>query len=522
MSQEYYKNLSLPPIPHKHRENISKPRNTQTDYEAEIRTYITLLDNDELQHKLKNTFDKLIMSWSAKHDSLIDTLIGLEQSNKTLKHRLSSQTAQCKKSQKDAAGYKARYEQLMFQRRSSNSSQIDYNRRKTSLISSNVSCLSGTSYTTATNSSASIRSSSSSYTQLSQLTDMVDYTAGSSLSSSAAASTIFQDDQEISDNDATILKFGCGDGFWNTIAKSKNNKKEVEELISKFLQRGGNPNVAKNSETVKNVKEGYGLIHAVVAVKNTAALQKILDAGAKPNVLPLTNVLEDRIHPLVLAAKLSYMSGVKMLIERGGAHVLESRGPLGESVLHAAVQSDSDEMVAYLLRISQRKLLEITDNAGATPLHYASISGRTRLIELFIKGWDAQCDPRDSKGETPLHYAVRHRKSKVIMKLVGDLGADPNPYVFKQVPTPLELAKSGGLKTISEYLKQKGGKTSKEIEKSSKTTSSSAGSMMSGGSNSSGSSGSGSSHESSTGQSTTLGVRHYLHTKTSQILRGSF
>jgi ankyrin repeat protein len=137
----------------------------------------------------------------------------------------------------------------------------------------------------------------------------------------------------------------------------------------------------------------------------------------------------------------------------------------------------------------------------------------------LVQGLNGHCDPRDHKGETPLHYAVRHRKYKAVAALVGNLGADPNPYIHKQVPTPYELAKAGNLKTIAEYLRQRGGKTTKEMEKATKSLSS-VGSTMSGGSNSSASSGN--SHEGTTGQSSTLSVRHFLHTKTSQILRGSF
>lgn len=193
--------------------------------------------------------------------------------------------------------------------------------------------------------------------------------------------------QEEALKDTTILQFACGEGFWNTIALGKLNKAEVETLvryvhekgaihthihslvispkISNYLRRGGNPNVAKISDTVKNVKEGYGLIHAIIAIKNTAALHKILNAGVNINACPLTSKREDQIPPLILAAKLGYMNGMKLLLEQGGVPLLlESRGPYGETALHAAVQSGSDEMVGYVLRVSQNTLLEKADNNG--------------------------------------------------------------------------------------------------------------------------------------------------------------
>lgn len=151
---------------------------------------------------------------------------------------------------------------------------------------------------------------------------------------------------------------------------------------------------------------------------------------------------------------------------------------------------------------------------GATPLHYACITGKTRLVTLFIRDCNGRSDPKDNKGETPLHYAVRNRKLKVIAKLIGELGAYPNPYILKQVPTPLDLAKSGGFKTIAEFLKRVGAKTTKEMEKTSRTSTvhSSNSCTFSGDSNTSG--------DSIIAPASTLGVRQYLHTKTSQILKG--
>lgn len=268
----------------------------------------------------------------------------------------------------------------------------------------------------------------------------------------------------------------------------------------------------------------------------------MIDAGAKTSVYPLTSKKEDRITPIVLAAKLGYMNGVRLLIEHGGASILNDRGPYGENALHAAVQSGSDEMAGYVLRLSQNALLDMEDDngksfrayhstldsfllTGATPLHYACITGKTRLITLFIRDCQARPDPRDKKGETPLHYAVRNRKLKVIAKLVGELGVYPNPYILKQVPTPLDLAKSGGLKTIAEYLKRVGAKTTKEMEKASKSGANNTSSTHPvHSSNSSTFSGESSvSGDSSNSPSTAVvGVRHYLHTKTSQILRGTF
>lgn len=142
-------------------------------------------------------------------------------------------------------------------------------------------------------------------------------------------------------------------------------RKLIYSLFARnYLRRGGNPNVAKNSDTVKRVKEGYSLVHALVAIKNTAALQSVLLAGAKPNVFPLTDDPKDIVTPLVLAAQLGYLNGVRLLIEQAGVDITNSYGPSGENALHAAVQSNSKSVVAYLLKASQSILLRKLDTAG--------------------------------------------------------------------------------------------------------------------------------------------------------------
>ncbi|ORZ06613.1 ankyrin repeat-containing domain protein, partial [Absidia repens] len=249
------------------------------------------------------------------------------------------------------------------------------------------------------------------------------------------------------------LKFACGDGFWNTIAKGKSNKAEVDLLVKNYLRKGGQPNVANNSGTIRSVKEGYGLIHALIVIKNTSALQRIIHAGVNPHVLPLQGASENGvkenndISPLVLAAQLGYMNGVRLLVERAHANVLSSKGPRQENALLAAIQADAFDVVTYLLQVSHQ-LLNQADMFGATPLHYACMKGKTKMISFLVRECDQAIDAVCYRGETPLHYAIRHRRAKAVAFLVGELGAYPNTYILKKIPTPLDLAKSKGLRNI--------------------------------------------------------------------------
>ncbi|ORX47198.1 ankyrin [Hesseltinella vesiculosa] len=259
------------------------------------------------------------------------------------------------------------------------------------------------------------------------------------------------------------LKFACGDGFWHTIATGRHKKDDVLQLIKSYLDRGGQVNVANNSGNMKALTEGDGLIHGLILVRNTAALQYILEAGANPEALPLR--AHNQYTPLILAARLGYLNGVRLLVERCRVDMMAAHGPDSSSLLHAATTTNALELVEYLVRMSDHKLLHEVDDHGATVLHYACKGGHLQLITYFVRECGLSPNMTDYKGETPLHYCIRNRRAKAVVKLVGHLGAHPNMYVLKTVPTPLDLAKAGGLFSMADYLKNMGAKTTKELEK---------------------------------------------------------
>lgn len=107
-----------------------------------------------------------------------------------------------------------------------------------------------------------------------------------------------------------------------------------------------------------------------------------MQAGAKPNVFPLTDNAEDQITPLVLAAKFGHLNSIRALVEKSDGDLLNSIGPSGESVLHAAVRSNAKDIVDYVLKRTHNKLLEKTDRAGKFTILTIAIF----LIHELIKG----------------------------------------------------------------------------------------------------------------------------------------
>jgi ankyrin repeat protein len=135
---------------------------------------------------------------------------------------------------------------------------------------------------------------------------------------------------------------------------------------------------------------------------------------------------------------------VTLLVDHLGTQALHERDGIGRSLLHHAVNSAKEDMVAYLLGKSLRP--SITDNEGMTPLMYCarmwSLDSR-RMQEMLLSHMHShELDTRDTSwGQTALHWAVfQNRPAHVRALLVA--GADAS-IVDNRRRTPRVLAGEG-------------------------------------------------------------------------------
>ncbi|KAI9279617.1 ankyrin repeat-containing domain protein [Sporodiniella umbellata] len=533
--QEHYLALNLPPIPTKHDDqehlqnlNLSpvptnkniKDQSTlpvlvsdDSSFHSSLKSeqYIGLQDiiaevkDVVLQERLKQAMDKVVQNLKEEVENLTCALNDLETEKSKVETQCDIQSQCFKKAAEEVYLYKTRYDHLVRR----------YSLDSNSAVQEKSSATFGRlSYSSAATSPALDDSSTSAICKPKPVVDDESFDTLSITSNGVETSSIAQDrgtenksELREAKDDTDILVYAGNSGFWGTIADKKKTKAEVETLISNYLSRGGSANIANGSETHGRIKDGYSLIHALVVAKNTKSLRRIIDAGAKANVFPLTDRPEDKISPLVLAAKVKHMNSIRVLVEKSDADILGAQGPLGESVLHAAIESNSEEAVEYILKASENMLAEKADNNGATPLHYACIVGNICFIALLVKERHVNISCQDKKGATPLHYAVQYERADAVKTLI-ELGANPNGIATKQMPTPLDLARSGDSGIILECLKRAGAKTKKEVEKA-RIAKKKSSSIFSGES-------SGSIETSSPNKS----FRHFLQMKTTQILKG--
>ncbi|KAI8391387.1 ankyrin repeat-containing domain protein [Radiomyces spectabilis] len=262
------------------------------------------------------------------------------------------------------------------------------------------------------------------------------------------------------------LIFGGSDGLWDTIAKSKGSDVTVEKITSNFLRRGGSPNTAKQSPSTNAVKYGYGMIHALIVTKAPGSLDLLLQQGANPNAVTLSQVEEDRVTPCYLAASVGWLSGLQKLVQAGGDLIAaRGGGAKSKTALHVAAEHCHAAVIEYIVNVTQGALNLETDSQGATVMHYACASGHTDLVSLLARSCQIPVNQADHKEELPLHWAAKHGRLEVVTLLIERFNCDCNAYVSRKVGTPLDFAKSNGHKRLVDYLKGIGALTAKKMDK---------------------------------------------------------
>lgn len=138
-------------------------------------------------------------------------------------------------------------------------------------------------------------------------------------------------------------------------------------LYSNFLRRGGSPNTAKQSGSAHAVKYGYGMIHALIVTKAPGSLDLLLQQGANPNVMTLSQIEDDKVTPCYLAAEVGWLTGLQKLVQAGGDLVAaRGAGIKNKTALHVAAEHCHAAVVEYIVNITQGALNLEEDSQGKT------------------------------------------------------------------------------------------------------------------------------------------------------------
>ncbi|KAI8380876.1 hypothetical protein BD560DRAFT_235537 [Blakeslea trispora] len=161
------------------------------------------------------------------------------------------------------------------------------------------------------------------------------------------------------------LIFGGSEAFWDTICKKQGDDANVEKIINNFLRRGGSPNTAMQSPSQNAVKYGYGMIHALIVTKSPVSLDLLLQQGANPNAVSMSQIDEDRVSPCYLAASIGWLEGLQKLVQAGG-DLMSARGygKKKKTALHAAAENGHASVVDFIVAVTEGVLNMETDTTG--------------------------------------------------------------------------------------------------------------------------------------------------------------
>ena len=99
----------------------------------------------------------------------------------------------------------------------------------------------------------------------------------------------------------------------------------------------------------------------------------------------------------------------------------------GLSPLHMSCSyaSTGDVRIVSLLVETFDADLNVYDDSGCNPLHYACANGYLEIIQKIIRDYNAPVELLDREGKTPLFYAAYNGHLSAVELLVNEFGADP-------------------------------------------------------------------------------------------------
>lgn len=166
-------------------------------------------------------------------------------------------------------------------------------------------------------------------------------------------------------------------------------------------------------------KKQKGLVAALLTPNNTEkALQAIAAIDDLNFAITFRQPLR-KLFPLHLASKKSGPEVVTAMLNKGArVNIFDDEG---RTPLHYA--QDSNKLDNANILIQHKPVLTIIgDNADQTPLHEAALNNKLPFLKMYLNT-ACDVDVRNNMKRTPLHEAVRNN-SKDATKLLISHGAD--------------------------------------------------------------------------------------------------
>ncbi|GMF52493.1 unnamed protein product [Phytophthora fragariaefolia] len=145
--------------------------------------------------------------------------------------------------------------------------------------------------------------------------------------------------------------------------------------------------------------DGLTPLHVASQMGNEQAASLLVYYGAKLDA----RAIRDDATPLILACRAESEGIAKLLVESNAS--LSACDSGGNTALHVAVFTGSEDLVMLVLRGYDHTMLSQKNNEGETPLHTAAKLGNFGIVRSLL-AYGASTTDEDSQGRTPLILSI--------------------------------------------------------------------------------------------------------------------
>jgi ankyrin repeat protein len=197
-----------------------------------------------------------------------------------------------------------------------------------------------------------------------------------------------------------------------------------EIFVKLLLDKGANTDVLSNFGAKRDLQ---GRIHESIDEGNENVVRLLLAMGVDIEE-PKNNEL--RKTPLLWASRFFGKSEIAKILMAQGADV-KARDTQRWTVLHCAVSSEDASLLTVLLDNGALDVIDVTNNDGNTPLHFAWSDNRLPLAQILVER-GARLNIKNNEGQTPYEFALQLSSHEVSKYLWSQL--EPNEKAQLQPP----------------------------------------------------------------------------------------